>query len=307
MLFFTQFRGTVLPRRAAILGFLLAFCGFLLGWGPRGAAGQTSGSLNISLDGHVWSVDAGDNVGVKVWDLSKGSLITSYSESFGNGRGVAYDPTDGNIWVTAANGPIYKIPPLGGAAITSILDPLGAGISALCYDSDEHVLWASSYVGSNVVFKIDSTTGNVLKKITIQGQNNDSLAVARPADLNGGKVILVTGHDGYYAQVPPVKLYAYDTTTGQLVKTYLLPKNVTGIAIDPKSSDLIGRNEQSSSLFNFGPAPYSQVIGELKNLGLWCFLWVHVQPAQEEENSNPELSKPAEPTRPRLDQLDLRV
>ena len=41
--------------------------------------------------------------------------------------------------------------------------------------------------------------------------------------------------------------------------------------------------------------------------GLWCFLWVHVQPAQEEENSNPELSKPAEPTRPRLDQLDLRV
>lgn len=264
MLYFTQFRSTVLPRRAAILGFLLAFCSLLLAWGPRGAAGQQlGGSLNIPIDGHAWSVDAGNHV--SVWDLSTGSLITSFSQSFGNGRGAAYDPTDGNIWVSTSAGPIYKIPPLGGAAITSIPDPGGAGISALCYDAEEHVLWASSYVGSNVVYKLNPTTGAVLSTISIGGRDNDSLAVAHPADLNGEKVILVTGHDGYYGYPLPINLYAFDVTTKTLVKTYLIPRAITGIAIDPKTGDLIGRSTSSSSLFNFGPAPYSTVIGELKN------------------------------------------
>src|SRR5690349_19269249 len=69
--------------------------------------------------GRLWAYYAfGRPAGMAVWDLATDTLTTTFVPRPGNGRAVAFDPTDGNIWLAALNsangeGFIYKYPAMG--------------------------------------------------------------------------------------------------------------------------------------------------------------------------------------------------
>jgi hypothetical protein len=57
----------------------------------------------ITLTGRLWAYDAANsNAPMRVWNLPTDTLATTFTlrigDFWGNGRGVAFDPTDGNIW-----------------------------------------------------------------------------------------------------------------------------------------------------------------------------------------------------------------
>lgn len=67
----------------------------------------------------LWAYSAAfNNAPMRVWDSSTDTLITTFVPRDGNGRGVAHDPTDGNIWTSTllpggfnGDGLIHKILP----------------------------------------------------------------------------------------------------------------------------------------------------------------------------------------------------
>jgi hypothetical protein len=220
---------------------------------------------------------------MKVFDLMTDGQIASFTPLGGLGaRGVAFDPTDGNIWVTTltdgthGDGLIHKIPPLGGAELTPIPDPggpNGPGIGALDYDCEEHVLWAAVYRyvnGQALFYKLDPASGSVLQTWSLpgpySGDGNDTLAIARPADLGGVKVIL--SDLGELRR----KLFAIRTDTGAVVQTYTLPIDVTGIDVNDTTGELIafGRTSPSSpaNIDNLGLAPYTSLSSPLATGGV---------------------------------------
>ena len=136
------------------------------------ATGEISAS-HLKPSGLLWAYDAGNNAPIRVWDLSTDILVTTFVPRNGNGRGVAHDPTDGNIWTTTllaffnGDGLIHKNPPLGGPDITTIPDPggfNGPGIGALDYDPEENVLWAAVYQpidDQSFFYKLNPSNGNI--------------------------------------------------------------------------------------------------------------------------------------------------
>jgi len=258
-----------LKHQAVSLGIamVIAAC-----WVAAGVGGASAGTLLAS--GRLWAHSAsGGPSPITVFDLTTDTQITQFSVP-GNGRGVAFDPTDGNIWDTSVftgfngDGLIHKHPALGGAEITNIPDPGGVGgpgIGALDFDAQENVLWASSYqpVNGNIVYyKLDPSNGAVLHSCTYpmqgSGEGNDTMAITRPSDLGGKKVILTDA--GEFGLLP---LVAIDVDTCQKLKAYTLPVGVTGIAVDSATGDLIGTNPTSQTFFNFGTAPYASIISQL--------------------------------------------
>jgi hypothetical protein len=219
---------------------------------------------------------------MRLWNLSTDTLITSFIPRYGLGFGVAHDPTDDTIWTsTMANdnngvyvgdGLIHKLPPEGGADITTIPDPGGVngpGIGALDYDPQEHVLWAIAArpVGGYArLYKLDPNTGAILKTCALGagGTPVDTIAIAHPADLNGRKVILTDLGD---TLDPPRPLFALDPTTCGIVKIYNVPVGVTGIDEDPVTGDLIAANWFFHSFYNLGQAPYSTIVTTLEAQG----------------------------------------
>ena len=129
------------------------------------------------------------------------------------GGGVAFDPTDGNIWVSVVSncggdGWIHKIPAMGGADITKIPDPtsggmwniLSGGIGALDYDPEDHVLYAISYFGKgdgtgSWIFKLNPNDGSILNSFQYPRSSAGhmyTLAIAHPDRLGGRKVLMVS-------------------------------------------------------------------------------------------------------------------
>jgi hypothetical protein len=241
-------------------------------WVAAGVGAASAGTLLAS--GRLWAHSAsGGPSPITVFDLTTDTQITQFSVP-GNGRGVAFDPRDGNIWDTSVfgsfngDGLIHKHPALGGAEILTIPDPGGVGgpgIGALDFDAQENVLWASSYqpVNGNIVYyKLNPSNGAVLHSCTYpmqgSGTGNDTMAITRPSDLGGKKVILTDA--GEFGLLP---LVAIDVNTCEPLKTYTLPVGVTGIAVDSATGDLIGTNPTSQTFFNFGTAPYASIISQL--------------------------------------------
>jgi hypothetical protein len=271
--------------RGVLMGLALAL-GLAISLLPAQSRTVSAGTLLTS--GQLWTYSATTASGtpITVYNLSNDTQMAQFDPRGENGRGIAFDPRDGNIWDTVVtnflgDGLIHKNPPLGGADILTIPDPGGPGgpgIGALDFDPEESVLWASAYnpdaAGNIKFYKLDPTTGAVLQTCTYPkhgpGVGNDTMAIARPADLGGKKVILTDG-----GETSPLPLAAIDVASCAVVKTYTLPlltaaadktSGVSGIAVDPATGDLIGANPYNSLVYNFGPAPYASVVSKVASI-----------------------------------------
>ncbi|MDR7080554.1 hypothetical protein J2Y03_005641 [Neobacillus niacini] len=175
------------------------------------------------------------------------------------------------------DGFIHKNNPFTGVEILTIPDPGGVngpGIGALDVDPDDCSLWAAVYrpifnqqegIFVSRIYNLNPRNGKVIKTIDIPFQGdptidgNDTLAIARPSDLGGRKVILTDAGE------IRTELFAVDVNTGAILKAYILPVGVAGIDEDEVTGDLIV-TDVFSSFYNLGPAPYGTIKGTLDNL-----------------------------------------
>jgi hypothetical protein len=213
---------------------------------------------------------------VNVTDASTSTKIKSWAFSDTSGNiirvlgGFAFDNTRRVVWYSSLNrsctGPtqgdgfIYKRAARGGT-VTAISDPGGPGgpgIGAMDYDAEEDVLWVAAFRpvnGQSLFYKLNPANGNVLKTFSIpawHNEANDTLAIARPADLGGVKVLLTDAGAN-----DTESLFALDLNTGAIVSAYPVG-GLGGIDVDDETGDLLDARNGLSAIFvgNRGPAPY---------------------------------------------------
>jgi hypothetical protein len=199
-----------------------------------GAIGNAQAQTASSNRGRLWDID-NNGAGITVFDRATSTQLKyfnvnqwystvnpcTHTVSLANyGRGIAFDPTDGNIWFTiqigngdmdggvAGDGVIHKMPSMGGPDVAQIPDPTalpnslfgcGGGLGALDYDADENVLYAISYwekadgTGFPWIFKLDASNGNVLNSFPYRwiSSHNRTLAIVHPAGLGSEKALKV--------------------------------------------------------------------------------------------------------------------
>jgi hypothetical protein len=139
----------------------------------------------------------------------------------GNGRGVAFDPLDGNLWITrltifAGDGFIHKVsPPNVTPGVCPQVDviPFGDGpggviqddIGALDVDEATKHIWAAGYTPRLVagfvgprsfIYLVNRNDGSIIRSCHVPfgggGVGNDTLAVFRATDLPGSSKYLLT-------------------------------------------------------------------------------------------------------------------
>jgi hypothetical protein len=199
-----------------------------------------------------------------------------------NGRGVAFDPLDGNLWNTtvalfAGDGYIHKnTPPPACAPVTDI--PFGDGpggtiqddIGALDVDEATKHIWAAGYqpvlvdnVLRSYLYLVNRNNGKILQSCWIPfrggGVGNDSLAVYRNPSLPGSSKYLLTDA-GELTTVP--NSYALidqsDCHGGQQVTPIMeFPKTTPagGTGIDMEWPGLL--NSTFTQLYNNGDQPFT--------------------------------------------------
>jgi hypothetical protein len=167
----------------------------------------------------AWGYEAsGDkNARILEYDISTDQFVASCQPpDTNNGRGIAYDPTDGDLWYTrvkyersvdlSGDGLIHKTTrppecdavqtiPFGDGPGGSIQD----GIGALDVDSDDGNLWAAGYqpIGNrSFLYKVDRDTGAILASCWTPfgdgGTGNDTLTEAKLSGLPGSGSYLLT-------------------------------------------------------------------------------------------------------------------
>lgn len=202
----------------------------------------------------------------------------------GNGRAIAFDPADGNLWyafVGPPDGYIHKTTtPPGCASAGQIPFGEGAGpptqddIGALDVDPDDGNIWAAGYTpdgGHQILYKVNKSSGAILAACWVPtapfGGGNDTLAVTHNiAGLPAGKY-LVTDAGEFNTSDPLLVADAssaapYTTPASvpscTVVTTFDPPLGLTGIDFeDAPSNDLIGTD--TSAIYDFGNAPYSAI------------------------------------------------
>ena len=209
----------------------------------------------------------------------------------GNGRGVAYDPLDGNLWISrltgfVGDGLIHKVtPPQVTPGICPQVDviPFGDGpggmiqddIGALDLDQGSKHIWAAGYapisVGGgaprNYFYLVNRNNGKILQScwtpanLANGGGFNDSQTYARLPGLPGSGQYLLTDGGEFF----PAPLKVIDTASchkgneATVVATFFTTHGLTGI--DFEWPGLLSTN--LSTLFNDGDQPFaaSTVIG----------------------------------------------
>jgi hypothetical protein len=211
-----------------------------------------------------------------------------------NGRGIAFDPLDGNLWNTtvalfAGDGFIHKnTPPPACTPVTDL--PFGDGpggttqddIGALDVDEATKHIWAAGYqpvlvssVLRSYFYLVNRNNGKILHSCWIPfrggGVGNDTLAVYRNPSLPGSSKYLLTDA-GELATVP--NSYALidqsDCHGGQQVTPVMefaktTPGGVSGI--DMEWPGLLNTN--LTTLFNNGDQPFATatLVGAWGNTG----------------------------------------
>jgi hypothetical protein len=208
-----------------------------------------------------------------------------------NGRGVAYDPLDGNLWISrltffVGDGLIHKVVPPNvspGTCPQVKVIPFGDGpggliqddIGALDLDQGSKQIWAAGYapisVGGgplrNYFYLVDRNNGKILQSCFIPanllngGGFNDSMTYARLTGLPGSGQYLMTDAGEFF----PAPLRVIDTAScheGQqatVVATFSTTHGLTGI--DFEAPGLL--SSDPFSLYNDGDRPFttSTVIG----------------------------------------------
>jgi len=205
-----------------------------------------------------------------------------------NGRGVAFDPLDGNLWNTtlafaafAGDGYIHKnTPPPKCAPVTDI--PFGDGpggtiqddIGALDVDEATKHIWAAGYkpvlvvnVLRSYLYLVNRNNGKILQSCWIPfrggGVGNDTLAVYRNPSLPGSSKYLLT--DAGEVTTVPNSLALIDQSDchgGQQVTPVMeFPKTTPGpfgvgvSGIDMEWPGLLNTN--LPQLFNNGDQPFT--------------------------------------------------
>src|SRR2546425_9948447 len=209
----------------------------------------------------------------------------------GNGRGVAFDPVDGNLWITRltgflGDGLIHKVTPpqvTPGTCQQVKVIPFGDGrggmiqadIGALDVDQGSKPIWAAGYapiiVGvappRNYFYLVDRNNGKILQSCFIPanllngGGFNDSLTYARLPGLPGSGQYLLTDGGEFFATT----LEVIDTASchnGQqatIVATFNTTHGLTGI--DFESPGLLSSDPYL--LYHDGDQPFTSgtVIG----------------------------------------------
>src|SRR5437867_34081 len=211
----------------------------------------------------------------------------------GNGRGVAYDPLDGNLWITrltgfAGDGLIHKVTPPqvtpGTCPQVSVI-PFGDGlggliqddIGALDLDQGSKHIWAAGYapisVGGgalrNYFYLVNRNNGKIIQSCYIPANPldplpfNDSLTYARLEGLPGsGQYLLTDGGEFFAGQ--PLKVIdtasCHDGKEATVVATFLTTHGLTGI--DFEWPGLLS-TDAFFNIYNDGDQPFtpSTVIG----------------------------------------------
>jgi hypothetical protein len=199
-----------------------------------------------------------------------------------NGRGVAFDPLDGNLWNTtvaqfAGDGYIHKNTPP--PVCTPVKDlPFGDGpggtiqddIGALDVDEGTKHIWTAGYqpvlvdnVLRSYLYLVNRNNGKILRSCWISfrggGAGNDTLAVYRNPGLAGSSKYLVTDA-GEPTTTPPsyALIDQSDCHGGQQVTPIAefaktTPGGVSGI--DMEWPGLLSTNERQ--LYNNGDQPFT--------------------------------------------------
>jgi SdrD B-like protein len=208
-----------------------------------------------------------------------------------NGRGVAYDPVDGNLWYSFLHPPpevgpflgdglIHKAtPPSASNTCTSIGSiPFGDGpggsiqddIGAIDVDPDDANLWVAGHYprdngdgGDALFYKVDRSTGAILQSCSTPfaglGGGNDTLAVAKLSGLSGsGKYLLTDAADESFGE-PLLVLDTAACTGGAAVTpvtSYDLPPTKGGLTgIEYVQDRLI--TSTGLTIQNLGPPPFA--------------------------------------------------
>jgi len=202
----------------------------------------------------------------------------------GNGRGIAFDPVDGDLWSSFVSGATYAgdglihkttLPP-GCASVGSI--PFGDGpaigdqndIGAIDIDPDDADLWIAGYkpiVGNSFLYKVNRTTGAILESCSVPfvgTGGNDTLAVAKIPGLTGsGKYLLTDAGENLK------NLMAVDAATCSggspaiVVTTFAIPLTFGMTGIDYEQGRLIATD--SYNIYNLGGPPFSAVLATMSS------------------------------------------
>jgi len=203
----------------------------------------------------------------------------------GNGRAIAFDPQDSNLWyafIGPADGFIHKTTrPPGCVHVTQI--PFGDGpggatqddIGALDLEPGTNRLWAAGYTpvaDRQVLYQVNASTGAILKacsvpKALFDPGGNDTLAYTEQVGtLPAGSYLLTDA--GEFNTLDPLQVVDASSAAPYagpefvppciVVATFDPPVGVTGIDVeDPPPNDLIATDTQL--IYDFGDAPYTLV------------------------------------------------
>jgi hypothetical protein len=259
--------------RLMTLAALVVFAAF--GWSASAFA------THFPVATTLWGYEAGTASRILEYDIGPADAFVSSCTPPGslNGRGLAFDPTDGNLWYTfvdaafAGDGFIHKTtPPPACATVTTIPFRDGPGgivqddIGAIDVDPDDANLWVAGYHpvgGDSFLYKVDRTTGALIQFCHVPfgggGVGNDTLTEAKLPGLLGSGSYLLT--DAGELSTAPNDLLVVDEATctgggsGTIVATY--PKAVAMSGIDYETK-LIATD--GSSIYNLGIPPFAAAL-----------------------------------------------
>ena len=204
-----------------------------------------------------------------------------------NGRGVAFDPLDGNLWISRLTGflgdsRITKVtPPIVGPVtcpeINSLLvhysgglPPEQTGFGALDTDEGSKHIWAAGYIPvlisgglRNYFYLVNRNNGLIIHSCYLPAKSvfdgNDSLAYAQLPGLPGSGQYLITDNGEFTATDPLLVIDTTDCHHGQLV---------TPVASFPKTHGMTGidfewlglLNTDLVTSYNNGDQPFSTTV-----------------------------------------------
>jgi hypothetical protein len=260
------------------LGMLFGALLALVGWSSSASAthDQTPGTI-------VYGYEASfNNSRILEYDIGSDTFDSAcVPEPTANGRGIAFDPTDGNLWFTYVTGPflgdnlIHKTtpPPNCTPLPNKTLPAPQNDIGAIDIDPEHKNLWVAGYkpIGAlSFLYLIDRDDGAVLGSCAVPfgggGVGNDTLTVAKIPDnaipgVKGSGEYLLTDAGELETPLNGNTLLVIDEQTcaeagGQQVQPVTtVPKTREMSGIDYENPGLIGTD--LLNIYNLGTYPFA--------------------------------------------------
>ena len=240
-----------------------------------------------TLDPLVWGYEASSGSGqIFAYDVGPGVSLVSSCIPPGsmNGRGLAYDPQDGNLWYStvtypgfAGDGVIRKTtPPQTGSCTLVTQIPFGDGpggtvqddIGSIDVDGESKHLWVAGYkpmiVGGqyrSYLYLVNRNNGSIIRNCYIPfrfgGVGNESLTYAKLDGLPGSGTYLLT--DAGQIHTFPNNLAVIDINDckngAQVTPVADYPKVVDMSGIDFEWPGLLATD--NVNVYNLGGPPFS--------------------------------------------------